>query len=160
MPLQLTVLVIISMLRFHSIHISYGKAEVTDRTVHIKVSYYKDDYMKAVDQWYGNKLSTFTAQQVNDAQIGYFKNFFRLWSGEKFTHPLAIVNYQLNDDATSVIFEATFTSDIPISLLTVDHRSMLKEYNDQSNILSLHGFGKEYNVISTASKPTTIIDPR
>jgi hypothetical protein len=148
---------LLSMLSFHSIHISYGKVDVAATTVHVKVSYYKDDYLKSVESWYNKKSDTFSAQQIKDAELSYFKEYFRLWSASNFTQQLQVASSKITDDGTSIIFEVEYSSQTPITMLTIDHRIIHKEYSDQSNIMTVNIFGTDHNVISTSAKPTTTI---
>ena len=150
-------LVILLALRFHSIHISYASAEANGSTVHFKVSYYKDDFLKAVDNWYGGKTSSFSPETLRAAEIEYLRNYLRLWSGRQFSHQLALSSYTITEDGLSIIFETNFTSDIPITQLSIDHRVICKEYSVQTNILTLKIFGSEKNIITTQSKPSVTI---
>lgn len=144
----------LALVRFHSIHISYAKGEVSDSTVHVRVSYYKDDFMTALSDWYAHASTSFEGDRLQNVQVMYFKNFFRIWGGAHFTHQLELSRYSLNDDGTSLIFDVTFTSDSLITMLTIDHRAICEEYSDQMNILTIHVFGQDKNVIANASKPT------
>ncbi len=157
MTLNIGILLLVSLLRFHSIHISYAKAEVLDRVVHIKISYYKDDLLKATDSWYKGKAGALTGSALEQAEANYIKEHVRFWSGKGFTHQLTATTFTLSEDGSSVIFDATYTSDIPIVILSVDDRVICEDYSDQMNILTLKAFGKDHNIISTASKPTTTI---
>ena len=157
MGFKLCVMLLLSMLKFHSIHISYSKAEVSERAVHFKVSYYKDDLLKAIDTWYKGKAASLSGAALQQAETEYLKNHVRFWAGKGFSHPLTLASYTLTADGTSVIFEATYSSDIVITMLSVDHRVICEDYSDQMNILTLKAFGKDHNIISTAAKPTTTI---
>jgi hypothetical protein len=88
---KLALVSLLALIRFHSIHISYAKAEVEASSVHFRVSYYKDDYMRSLDGWYSGKTRTFSAEQLRDAEVAYFKEYARLWSGKNFTHPLSML---------------------------------------------------------------------
>ncbi len=156
-PLYLTTLMLSTLLRFHSVHISYANATIYADSVHIKVSYYKDDFTKAVDNWFEGKTKSFTPDQMKDAEAKYFKEYCRMWSGQNFTHPLLQSSCSRTDDATSLIFEAGYRSDIPIKQLTIDHRVICKEYNDQMNIMTITGIGDTRNIIFSQSKPTAVI---
>lgn len=152
-----TKLAFVVLLRLHSIHISYAKAEVNESQVHFKVSYYKDDFRQSLDAWYSGKSASLEGDALRNAEVAYFTNFLRMWSGPAFTHQLTCSTCRVTDDDTSVIIDATFASDTPITMLTIDHRAICKEYPDQMNILTIKIFGTEHNVIANASKPTTTL---
>ncbi|HET9135053.1 MAG TPA: DUF6702 family protein [Candidatus Kapabacteria bacterium] len=148
---------LLSVFSFHSIHISYGKIDVGANNIHVKVSYYKDDYLKAVSNWYSVSTEFFSEKQTREAELHYFNEYFRLWTAAGFTHQLQIASSKVTEDGTSIIFEVEYSSEVPITMLTIDHRVIHKEYSDQSNIMTVHIFGADHNVISSSTKPTTTL---
>ncbi|MFI5264063.1 MAG: DUF6702 family protein [Candidatus Kapaibacterium sp.] len=144
-------------MRAHDIHISYSQAELKGGELFVKVSYYKDDFTKAVKNWYGAKADNLSPQEFQNAEFEYVKNFFRVWAGNYSAQVMPVL-LKLTDDGTSIIFEIKFSSASPTSLI-IDQRVLFKEYGDQMNIFFIKAFSKEDNHIFTASKPTLIIKP-
>ncbi|MEP7233958.1 MAG: DUF6702 family protein [Ignavibacteriota bacterium] len=141
--------------RAHDIHISYAKAELKDGVLSVKVSYYKDDFTRAVKDWYAAGANA--KSDIQAEEFEYVKNYFRVWSGN-YQSPITPELTARHDDGTSVIFEMKFTADTSTSLI-LDQRVLFKEYPDQMNILFIKAFSKEANHIFTVSKPTLIVKP-
>src|SRR5690348_8040578 len=72
----------------HDIHISYSQAEVKPGGLYLKVSYYKDDFTKAVKNWYQGKADNYSAEQFKNAEFEYIKNFYRLWTDRDLKHQI------------------------------------------------------------------------
>ena len=89
----------------HDIHISYSQAELNGRDLHVKVSYYKDDFTKAVRNWYQGRADNFSIEQFQAAEFEYVKNYFRVWTDcdLKLQIMPKLLNY--TDDGTTIIFE-------------------------------------------------------
>ncbi len=141
----------------HDIHISYSQAELKGGELFVKVSYYKDDFTKAVKNWYGGKAENLSPQEFQNAEFEYVKNFFRVWAGSYSSQVMPTL-LKMTDDGTSIIFEMKFAAASPPSLI-IDQRVLFKEYGDQMNIFFIKAFSKEDNHIFTASKPTLIVKP-
>lgn len=139
----------------HDIHISYSQAEMKGNELFVKVSYYKDDLTKAVKSWYQGRADNFSAQEMQNAEFDYVKNYFRVWAGDYNTQVQPVLE-KLNDDGTSIIFEMKFTCTAAQSII-IDQRVLFKEYSDQMNIFFIKGFGKDTNHIFTPSKPTLLV---
>ena len=142
---------------FHSIHISYSQAELKGNDLFVKVSYYKDDFTKAVKNWYGGKAASLSAPDFQNAEIEYLKNFFRVWSNRSYKSQVMPDVLKVTDDGTSIIFELKFSSSLFNSII-IDQRVLFKEFSDQSNIFFIKAFSKEGNHIFTPSQPTFAIN--
>jgi len=143
--------------RAHDIHISYSQAELKGGELFVKVSYYKDDFTKAVKNWYGSKAENLSPQEFQQAEFEYVKNFFRVWTGSYSSQVMPAL-LKITDDGTSIIFEMKFVAASPSSLI-IDERVLFKEYGDQMNIFFIKAYSKEENHIFTSSKPTFLIKP-
>ena len=139
----------------HDIHISYSQAELKEGSLSIKVSYYKDDFTKAVKNWYQGKADKFSVEEMQAAELDYVKNYFRVWNGS-YTNQIMPAPVKITDDGTSIIFELDFSC-VAANTLIIDQRVLFKEYNDQMNIFFIKAFGKEENHIFTPAKPTLLI---
>jgi hypothetical protein len=142
----------------HDIHISYCQAEVKGNDLHVRVSYYKDDFTMAVKHWYKGKADNFSSQEFQAAEFEYVKNYFRVWEDPGFKQQVMPSPMKITDDGTSIIFELEFSYN-STKFLIVDQRVLFKEYNDQMNIFFVKAFGKEINHIFTPSKPTLVLKP-
>jgi len=142
----------------HDIHISYSQAELKGNELHIKVSYYKDDFTKAVKNWYQGRADNFTFEQFQSAEFEYVKNYFRVLANGDYKNLILPKLEEIKDDGTSIIFELNFSCNSFHSII-IDQRVLFKEYNDQMNIFFIKAFGKEVNHIFTPSKTTVVITP-
>lgn len=141
----------------HDIHISYAQAELCGGGLKVKVSYYRDDFTKAVKIWYRGKADNVSSQEFQAAEFEYVKNYFRVWADGDYQKQIAPELVKLSDDGTSVIFELQFTANF--NTLIIDQRVLFKEYGDQMNIFFIKAFAKEENHIFTRSKPTLLVKP-
>jgi len=141
----------------HDIHISYTQAELKGNELHVKVSYYKDDFTKAVKGWYQGRADNYSQSEFQSAEFEYVKNYFRVCANDYKTF-IAPKLEKCTDDGTSVIFELNFSCD-SFTKIVVDQRVLFKEYSDQMNIFFVKAFGKEENRIFTPAKPTVVIKP-
>jgi len=142
----------------HDIHISYSQAELKGSDLFVKVSYYKDDFTKAVKNWYGSKADNLSSQEFGQAEFEYVKNYFRVWANGDYKQQVTPELLKMTDDGTSIIFEMKYNAQSFTSLI-IDERVLFKEYSDQMNIFFIKAFAKEDNHIFTASKPTLIVKP-
>jgi hypothetical protein len=141
----------------HDIHISYSQAELKSGELFVKVSYYKDDFTKAVKNWYGTKADNLSPQEFQNAEFEYVKNYFRVWAGNYNAQVMPVL-LKITDDGTSLIFEMKFSAP-SLTALIIDQRVLFKEYSDQMNIFFIKAFSKEDNHIFTPAKPTLIVKP-
>ena len=136
----------------HDIHISYSQAEFSGGMLSVKVSYYKDDFTKAVKNWYQGKADNIS----QESEFEYVRNYFRVWLNNDYSKQVLPTLPKRTDDGTSVIFELKFSCGSANSLI-IDQRVLFKEYSDQMNIFFIKGFGKETNHIFTPAKPTLLV---
>ena len=137
----------------HDIHISYSQAELKGNELFVRVSYYKDDFTKAVKNWYQGKADNFSNEQFQSAEFEYVKNYYRLWTDADLKHQVMPKLLNVSDNGTSIIFEIQFSC-VETHSITIDQRVLFKEYNDEMNIFFIKSSGKEANHIFTPSKPT------
>jgi hypothetical protein len=126
--------------------------------LHVKVSYYKDDFTKAVRNWYQGKADNYSSDQFQSAEFEYVKNYFRVWTDTRLTQQVLPKLEKISDDGTSIIFEMLFTLENSASLV-IDEQVLFKEYSDQMNIFYIKSQSKETNHIFTSSKPTLVFKP-
>lgn len=154
---MLTLLLFVNLFRvasFHDIHISYGQSEIKGSTYSGKITYYRDDLLKAVGKWYQKDIATINANDLDSYQKNYFQNYFRVWENNV---QLTMSSVSREEDASSVIFNFTYAISPGCGELKIDHRALFDIYNDQLDIVSFKVYGKELNYIFKSSAPTYLL---
>ena len=157
-PLWIAILLLSRSSYAHDIHISYSQAELSGNQLHVKVSYYKDDFTKAVKNWYEGKADNYSPAQFQSAEFEYIKNYFRVWSDAFLSQQVLPKLLKISEDGTSIIFELQFSVE-NFSSLVIDEQVLFREYKDQMNIFYIKAPSKEANHIFTPSKPTLLFKP-
>lgn len=139
---------------FHDIHIGYGTAELKEGKFSGTLSYYKDDFYKAVSTWYRRDILLMNKDQRTDAMDSYIKNYFRVWESSK---QIVAKDLSIREDETTVVYTFTFAVSSKIKELKIDHRAIFETYTDHINIMNFSAFGKEYSYIFKPSAPTYIL---
>jgi hypothetical protein len=137
----------------HDVHVSYCQAEMTRTSCKARVTYYKDDFYKALAAWHGSDVRGLAAQALNGVYAGYMERHFRLTIGSMAIPWKWILK---GEDGTSIWFELR-TECAAIESATIEHTALFDEYGDQMNLMVLKAAGSEYNFIFTSSKPTASI---
>jgi hypothetical protein len=131
----------------HDVHISYCQATLDGNILKGKVTYYRDDFEKALMNWTGNKKLPGDAHW--QAKVKFLKEKFRATSeGKQIT--LEITGSGVHD--SSIWFDFAFKSPEPITKLNIEHTTLFKEYNDQMNLIGIKTGTKEFSHICTPSK--------
>ena len=138
---------------FHSVHISYGDLKITNDTVRGEVTYFKDDWHRAVDRWYAGCLPTPSREEM---ERQYLKSHLRFWSGN-FHVPIAIDPRVSKNSELSVTYGFQFAIPAGTSEVLVDSRAMFSEYGDQMNLLTVETPTGARNLILDAGHPTSTI---
>ncbi len=133
----------------HDIHISYCQATIEKNVLKGKLTYYRDDFEKALKNWAGNKQLSGDANW--QAKLKFLKEKFRATNNSK-SIPITIINSGV--DNSSIWFEFSFTADAPIVKLDMENSILFKEYNDQMNLIGIKTPNKEFSHIFTPSKRT------
>jgi hypothetical protein len=140
-----------NIMLFHDIHISYGSAELHGNTFSGKISYYKDDLLKAVGVWYKKDAQNLSGSETDSYEKNYFRNYFRVWEEGSQIEPITLERVE---DESSVMFTFSYKISDNCRELKTDHRSIFEVYSDHINIMSFKAFGDEYNYIYKPSAPT------
>lgn len=133
----------------HDVHISYCQATIEKNVLKGKVTYYRDDFEKALMNWAGNK--PLTGNEHWQAKLKFLKEQFRATANDKYV-PINITGSGI--DETSIWFDFTFTAEAPITIVNIEHTTLFKEYNDQMNLIGIKTANKEFSHIFTPSKKT------
>ena len=138
----------------HDVHISYCKSQATASGLSARVTYYRDDFMKALRAWHGGEVAGLQAAELRGIYAGYLESHFRLMSGGGVIPWTWIFK---GEDGTSIWFELRAEAASKLGSAVIEHTALFKEYGDQMNLMLLKASGKEYNFIFTSSKPSASV---
>ncbi|MBS1913836.1 MAG: hypothetical protein JST22_17745 [Bacteroidetes bacterium] len=133
----------------HDVHISYCQSEIIGNVFKGKVTYYKDDLLRAVADWRAN-VGSLTAAQQQAVMTDFVRDHFRVYSGNQM---LAWSSITRGENGKSVWFELRAESRTRLQSATIMHNALFHVYGDQMNLMVLKAGGSEYNYIFTPSKP-------
>ena len=141
---------------FHAVHISYGDITISQDSIKGNLTFFKDDWTKATEHWYGRPISTETKATQDWMECEYLKSHVRFWI-DGFSQPVTIAPRVKEDGAQSVTYE--FTSAIPSrhQTIIIDSRADLSEYSDQMNLLTVKVKDETMNLIFTSDNTTSTI---
>ncbi|HVZ41321.1 MAG TPA: DUF6702 family protein [Candidatus Kapabacteria bacterium] len=138
----------------HDVHISYCQSEITGNVFKCKVTYYRDDLLRAIADWKANVRSLPAAQQ-QAAMTDFVRDHFRVYSGNQM---LAWSSIGKGENDKSVWFELRAESRTRLQSATIMHNALFHVYSDQMNLMVLKAGGSEYNYIFTPSRPTISVN--
>ena len=116
----------------HSIHISFGKVEISSTHVSGKINFYKDDFMKALKKLNGGNLNGLDNEEYDKLKYRYISQFFTVRVNENDYLKLIITDNQ--EDDSSIWFSFRFTSEKHIDAITIVCTALFEIYNDQMNM--------------------------
>jgi hypothetical protein len=134
----------------HDVHVSYCKAEMTATSFKAKVTYYKDDFFKALAAAEGREVRGLPPERMKAIYARYVESHFKLTSRGAVVPWKWIIR---GEDGTSILFELRAEFSAPIADAAIEHTALFQEYGDQMNLMVLKAPGAEYNFIFTPSKP-------
>ena len=134
----------------HAIHISFMQAEWNGAKLSGKVSFYKDDYNKALAEWSPK------CTMDNGLKLRYLKSYVRLWSNNS-SRPIEIQITKMSEDDNSYIFEFVCAVPSGTQKVLMDNQVLFRQYRDQSNLIMLKHRGQEMNYSCSAAAPTFVI---
>ncbi len=141
---------------FHDIHISFGRAELAKTTFSAKLTLYKDDFLRALNNWHAGGYAGMNSEDFRALELRYLTAYFRAWSG---TQQLSLTTYRRTEEEASVTFELNYALASAPTSLTIDSRLLFREYVDQTNVLVIKGFGQEISHVFTKGSPTFYFHP-
>jgi hypothetical protein len=141
---------------FHAVHISYGDITIAQDSMKGSLTFFKDDWAKATEHWYGRSMSTAPKQTQDAMELEYLKAHVRFWN-DGFSEQIRFSPSIKEDAGQSVTYE--FTSAIPMHHRTIiiDSRAVLSEYSDQMNLLTVKIHDESTNLVLTNDHPTATI---
>lgn len=139
----------------HDIHISYCSATLGDRSLNGKVSYYLDDFYRAVTEWNGTDVRRLPQGEFQALARQYLSQTFRATANGSQHLPMTIAS--MGVDGSNIWFQFNFNSSSRIVSLLVDHRALFKQFNDQMNLLLVKVSGDDQNFVLNSSNPSAHI---
>jgi hypothetical protein len=141
---------------FHAVHISYGDITISQDSISGNLTFFKDDWAKATEHWYGHSISTETKATQDCMECEYLKSHVRFWLNG-FSQPISIVPRVKEDGAQSVTYEFTSAISANRRTIIIDSRVDLSEYSDQMNLLTVKVKDDTKNLVLTNDNPTATI---
>jgi hypothetical protein len=141
---------------FHDIHISFGRAELSPKNFSAKLTLYKDDFLRALNTWHTGGYAGMNATDFRALELRYMTGYFRVWAGSS---QLTLSTYKRTEEEASVTFELDYSLETLPPILTLDDRILFREYNDQTNVLVVKGYGQEINHVFTKGSPSFYFHP-
>lgn len=133
----------------HDIHISYGEARLGTFEFSGRVSFYKDDFLKALAKWRGSSQALSAGEFAQSARAYLQAHLAAADRGR----PLSLTVSEFEEDAASLWFYFQFTSAEKIASLTIRHSALLEEFGDQMNLLTVHTGEDSQSLIFSKSSP-------
>ena len=133
----------------HDVHISYCQVTLENNVLKGRVTYYRDDFERALVNWSGNRK--LTGDEHWQAKLRFLKEKFQAKTGNNSLW-MNITGSAVDD--TSIWFDFAFTGDAIFKSITLEHTTLFSEYSDQMNIIGIKTPGKELSHIFTPSKKT------
>ena len=129
----------------HDIHISYGTATLSEKTLSVKVTFYKDDFMTALKNWRGSALQGLSDKDFDQLKRDYLRHHFEVFANDHQQLQLHIETH--NEDAQSIWFQLRFRAAAPIDRLTLRYRALTDEFSNQMNLLTMQTAAGKKNFI-------------
>ncbi len=136
----------------HDIHISYGEARIGAGELNGRVSFYKDDFLKALANWRGGGRGEDFAQL---ARV-YLQEHFTVRANRNGQLSLTITEF--GEDGASVWFRFKFSCGEKIASLTIRHTALSEEFGDQMNLLTVHSGEDSRSLIFSKASPEKALD--
>jgi hypothetical protein len=135
----------------HSIHISYGKANLDRNEFSGRIIFYKDDFFKALENWNGGTLQLLNNRQFDSLKLNYLQNHFLAVANDNTKLNLRISGN--NENASSIWFDFTFLAPQEIIVIEIEYTALFTEFNGQMNLLNVNTPSGEKSLIFSSSKP-------
>jgi len=140
-----------SLARYHDIHISFGRAELGPKIFIAKLTLYKDDFLKAINNWHVGGYGAMSTDEFRALELRYINAYFRVWGDSS---RLVLTSSKRSDEESSITFELAYALAGTPQIIMLDNRILFREYSDETNVLVLKGYGKLINHVFTRSEPT------
>lgn len=134
---------------FHSIHISYGEAIVSGNEMSGKITFYKDDFMKALKKLNSNSLRNLTDKQFDEMKLKYLRDHLAVYADGR---ELTLTITHNNENESSIWFNFKFTYAGEINTIEIKNNSLIEEFSDQMNLLNISSSSSDQSLIFTDGK--------
>ncbi len=141
---------------FHAVHISYGDVSITQDSMKGSFTFYKDDWAKATEHWFGKSLVSEPKATQDWMELEYLKEHVRFWL-DGFAQRIAIDPKVKDDAGQSVTYVFHTTLPAHHRAIIIDSRAVLSEYTDQMNLMNVKVHGESTNIIFTSDHTTSTI---
>ena len=149
-PLLIAML-FINALWGHDIHISRCKAKVSGHKFSGKLTFFKDDFMTALEKWHGKSLVGFSNEAFDQLKIDYLKANFSAIANKNITLKLVLTGHK--EDKKSIWFRFKFECETEIKSLKIIQTTLFEPFPQQVNMMHVHAENREYHyAFSTTSQ--------
>jgi hypothetical protein len=138
---------------FHAVHISYGDLIVSRDSITGEATFYKDDWEKATEQWYGHSIQP---ADLLSCERQYLVAHVRLWAGD-FRNPIPYAPVVKEDAGLSITYRFTAPIAAHTTRVIVDSRAIFSEYGDQLNLMTAKVGARTENLMLTNEHPTAVV---
>lgn len=145
----------ISAPAYHAIHLSFGRAEISNKTIDGEISFYKDDFFTALRRHYGKNLTGLKRDQYSKLKYEYLNKHFNVKADGSFLKLLLTGN---NEDESLIKFEFRFETNAQINKIIIKHNSLISEFSDQMNLLNILTFNGECSLVFNKKNTTIFIN--
>ncbi len=136
----------------HDIHISYGEARAGAGELNGRVSFYKDDFLKALANRRGDGRGEDFAQLARE----YLQDHLTVTANR--SRQLSLTITEFGQDGASIWFRFKFSCGEKIASLTIRHTALLEEFGDQMNLLTVHTGEDSRSLIFSKASPEKALD--
>lgn len=135
---------------YHSIHISYGNANLNNRVFSGKIIFYKDDFFKALNNEININHKVLSNDEYNRLKLNYLQSHLTACVNNNLKLDLNLTGS--NEDASSIWFDFQFESREPINYITIQYDALINEFSGQMNLLNIKTPAGEQSLIFSASQ--------
>lgn len=134
----------------HNIHISYGNGTLSETSLTLRLTFFKDDFNRAVQQW-SEQTQPETAA-VEPLENRFLRAHFSVTAGEGQPLPLSVTAGA--EDGSSIWFKIECRWAAPTEQLRIQNTALFTAFSDQMNLLNVKTPQGELGFILTAAAPS------
>jgi hypothetical protein len=136
----------------HGLHLSIGKAEVTETAITGKMTFNKLDFVEALDQWNEQvQIYELTPEDFERLTLKYMKRHFKVEANGSADLKLEITSAGQGKETLWMAFR--FASEDTLKTIKVEHRVLFGAFPDQGNVLEVKSKkGKESHLFRVDSQ--------
>lgn len=138
-------------LLLHDFHMSYGESTISSNEFKGKITFYKDDFFKALKNFNEKNIANFSNNDFDELKKNYLIKHFQVIINNKDKLKLNITGN--DEDASSIWFSFLFKATEEIHSIKIIHSALFNEFSDQLNILNITTPNGEESKIFKESHP-------